>query len=108
MELICPTVFGGPDWFWKDQAARIMTIRYTLVNGAGPDAYNVKITSSTANNGVTTLTLIPIMVGDLASGTSIKVSIDYYIPVGVHSMTVANTACADDQCGTTYYYPVTP
>ena len=108
IELICPTVFGGPDWFWKDRVAGIMTIRYTLVNGTGTDAYNVKITGSTANNGVTTLTPIPVSAGNLVSGTSVMVSIDYLIPTGVRSMTVSNTVCADDQCGTTYFYPVTP
>jgi hypothetical protein len=108
LELICPTVFGTADWYWKDKAAGIMTIRYRLTNGVGPDAYSVKITSSTANNGVTTLTPIPVLVGDLTSGASVYVSIDYHIPAGVRSMVVANTACADDQCGTTYYYPETP
>jgi len=108
LDMICPTVFGTPDFNWKDQAARIMTIRYTLVNGTGPDAYNVKMTSSTADNGVITLTPMPILVGNLISGASVKVAVDYYIPVGVHSFTAANTACADDGCGTTYLYPETP
>lgn len=106
LEMICPTVFGAPDWYWKDKAAGIMTIRFDIVNGAGTDAFNVKINGSTATNGVTTLTPMPIAVGDLVAGTSIKVPIDYRIPAGVRSMTVANTACADDGCGTTYYYPV--
>jgi len=110
IDFICPLP-GSPDIYWKDRAhydARILTLRFSLVNGAGPDAYNVKVTGSTADNGVTAVTPIPIMVGNLASGASLGVEIDYHVPVNVGSFTVASTVCADDQCGTTYYYPEIP
>ena len=49
--------------------ARIMTIRYNLVNhDGGADADNISITGSNASNGVITLTPVPVTVGDLFSG----------------------------------------
>lgn len=105
LSIICPPVVNpndpAQDIAWKDKANRILTIKYTFRNGVGPDAYNVQVLSSGGPRGIVCLTPLPLTVGDIPSGGSVKVALDYYYPLGVPLSTTVS-ACAADQCGNVY------
>lgn len=105
LSIICPPVVNPndptQDIAWKDKANRILTIKYTFRNGVGPDAYNVQVLSSSGPRGIVCLTPLPLAVGNIPSGGSVKVALDYYYPLGVPLSTTVS-ACAEDQCGTVY------
>lgn len=108
LTIICPGIppFPSADFYWKDKPNRIMTIVYTFSDEVSPGAYNVKITASSGNSNagaLVNLTPLPRLVGDVIPGSPVKVALDYYWPVGVTSFNTVVTACADDQCGNTYW-----
>ncbi len=86
-----------------DHSYAIVGVDYRMDN-SGPDAFNVHMTSMTANNGIYLLDPLPVL-GDIAAGGSIPFTVQYYWPSGVSQYIFTNTACAEDQCLTQYFYP---
>lgn len=94
-----PYVVSGDPYRW-------VRVDYRMDN-SGPDAYNVRMLSMLANNGIylTNPLPLPLALGDIAPGGSVSFTVNYYWPVGVGSYKFTNTACAEDQCFTEYFYP---
>ncbi len=105
LTVVCPT-YPSPDFQWNS-VTRVMTITYTLSDEISPGAYNVKIMASSGSSNagpLVCLTPLPVLVGDVLPGSPVRVALAYQFPAGrVTSFNASVTACADDQCGNTYY-----
>lgn len=95
-----PYVVSGDPYRW-------VRVDYRMTNTGGPDAFNVRMMSMTANNGIylTDPLPLPLALGNITSGASFNFTVKYYWPVGVTTYKFTNTACAEDQCFTEYFYP---
>lgn len=105
LEIFCPQ-YPSADFQWNS-VTRVMTVTYTFSDNVSPGAYNVKIVTSSGNSNagpLVCLTPMPQVVGDVLPGSPVRVAVAYKFPAGrVTSFSTAVTACADDQCGNTYY-----
>ena len=102
-----PALSLGHRAFWAsfaDYSARNLSVEYKLASPGGP-AYSVQITGNTNTNGVTLLTPLPYLVGDMASKGTAAAVFQYQLPVGVQSWRSRIFASAQDVCGTLYKFP---
>ncbi len=98
----------APSAYWAsmaDYTNGVLTVDWPIRNDGTDSAYNVQLTSSSANNGVTLASTMPVSVGTIAASGTGTATVKYNIPTGVGSFHVSNMASADDQCGNTYTYP---
>lgn len=96
-----------PQAFWAsydDYILRQLSVNWTIRDNGLP-AYDVKLTRSDTNNGVTLLTDLPVSFGDISPGGSSTQTLKYHVPPAVTSWRSINGASASDACGTTYAYP---
>lgn len=98
---------SSPQAFWgsyADYIARELSVNWTVRDNGMP-AYDVKITSSVNNAGVTLLTGLPVSFGDIPAGGSSSQTLKYQTPNGVSRWYTIHNATAKDGCGTSYTYP---
>ena len=95
--------------YWNtlaDYNARLLSVDFVLANNGSDSAYNVTLTGSTADNGVTVSSGIPATIGTLGGGGGAGgATVVYHVPTGVGSFMTTNTATAEDGCGNVYNYP---
>lgn len=110
---------SAPSPFWAspgDYENRLLSVNWTISNIApqvvGDDnyyidnAYDVKITGSTNNNGVTIVTPLPVTVANIISVMgNASVTLKYHVPPGVGSWYTIMTGSATDICANSYTYP---
>ena len=84
---------------------RWVRVDYRMAN-VGPNAYNTRMLGMTATNGVylTAPLPLPLWLGNIPAAGSVSFTVSYYWPLGVTSTRFTNTACAEDQCLTEYFY----
>ncbi|MHB1325845.1 MAG: S8 family serine peptidase [Thermoleophilia bacterium] len=102
-----PALSLGHRAFWAsyaDYSARNLSVEYLLGSPSGP-AYSVQITGNINTNGVTLLTPLPYLFGDMESGGKAAAVFQYQLPAGVQSWQSRILASAQDVCGTLYYFP---
>jgi len=102
---------GQPQAFWgsyADYQAGVLSVTYAINNGGGTTAFNVMLTNSSTNNGVTVASSLPASVGNIAGGASAPVTVQYNIPSGVSWFNTANGATAQDNCGNTFTFGSQP
>lgn len=108
-------VCGKPDLrlfkdstFWNsyaDYLADELSVTYSVRNMSSQSAYDLRITSSTGDNGVVGLTGMPVLLGDLAGGGSVSTTIKYRLAAGVGQFISTTTGTSKNACGTLYTYP---
>lgn len=94
--------------FWAsyaDYTSGHLTATLSVINGTGGTAKNVQITGASGNMGVTSITTLPLNMGDLASGGSSDITLVYSIPPGTAHFSTGITAVAADTAGNSYTYP---
>jgi parallel beta-helix repeat protein len=96
--------------YWEDLSAfqsRLLSVKYSIRNvSSGSNAYEVKVTNSTATNGVSLYTPVPVLVGDIPGGSAAEVVLKYSVPPGVGSFKTSVFATALGCCGSNLYtYP---
>lgn len=102
---------NGVHWgSYADYLAGILTVQFTISNNsAAADAFDVAITGASNSGGVVLNTSTPMAVGNIASGGSAPVSLQYDVPEIVSLFTTNITATAKDGgLGNTYNYPQDP
>ena len=107
-----PTLgLGQPSPFWAsyaDYEAKLLSVTYDVINNGGTTAFNVTLTDSSASNGVSIASSLPVSIGNIATGTSVPVTVQYNLPPGVGSFRTTNGATAEDNCGNTHTYGSQP
>lgn len=101
--------------YWKtlqDYLDRALSVDYSIKNTSSRTAYDVQIVTSTASNGVSTITSMPADVGDISGGSSSIVTLKYMVPLVVaqppiliNNFSTEVTAASEDQCGHDFTYP---
>ncbi|MHB8859142.1 MAG: NosD domain-containing protein [Thermoleophilia bacterium] len=95
-----------PRWSsYADYLAHTLTVDWSLANAGANIAYAVQITASINSNGVTMTTPLPVPAGDIASGSSALLTLEYNVPSGVGSWRSTLYASALDGAGNAYTYP---
>lgn len=97
-----------PAPFWAsyaDYQARELSVTWTVVNKGPSNALNATITSSNNSYGVTLITVLPVLLGDIPVSGSTNITLKYRLPAGVTSWISSMTASAQDAAGATYTYP---
>lgn len=87
-----------------DYEVRNLSVDFMISNGNKP-AYNVNITGATATAGVTCNTVMPASLGNIGSGGSQIVTLNYTVPNGVAFFNTAVSASAQDEYGNEFTYP---
>lgn len=88
---------------YADYLARDLSVDYSLANGGG-DATGLQLAYLTATNGVMPVTQAPVPLGNLLSGASAGMTVQYLIPQGVtYFRTVSYVTCGDLGGGTNAY-----
>jgi hypothetical protein len=96
---------SGSKWdSYQAYLERNLSVSYTITNEGSSAAYNVKITASSGDHGVTLLTELPATAVDLNPGAEDLVSLTYHVPAGINSFRSANSATAQDDCGISHSY----
>ncbi len=90
---------------FADYEARNLSVDYSVGNTGSDTAYAVQVVGSTASNGVTCSTIMPVVLGDIAASGSHSLTLHYTIPNGVPTFTATVYATALDGCGNSYSYP---
>lgn len=92
---------------YSDYLNRLLSVNYSIRNvSSGSNSYEVKITNSTATNGVLLYTPVPVLVGDIPSGSAAGVVLKYYVPSAVYSFQTSVFGTALGCCGSNLYtYP---
>lgn len=90
---------------YADYLGRSLSVDYEITNTGDAIANDVRITSSTATNGVTLTTPVPATVGNLDSGSGVTRTLEYHVPAGVIRFMATVNAEANDGCGNSYSYP---
>ncbi|MBI5869894.1 MAG: hypothetical protein HZB44_02890 [Actinobacteria bacterium] len=89
---------------YADYTAGLLTVNYSVGN-SGINANTVQIVGSTSTNGVLLATATPVAVGNIATGGSAAVTLQYNVPGSVASFSTTTYATAKDLCNNTYAYP---
>ncbi|MGW8251794.1 MAG: hypothetical protein ACWGO1_14205 [Anaerolineales bacterium] len=99
LDLICS--WGDNGTYWEsvdDYQAGLLSIVYHLENNGTGTAYNLSLTSATADNGVTLATdLGSIILGDLGPGDAIDFILNWLVPQNVQHFVTSIDICADCQ-----------
>ncbi len=91
---------------YADYTSGLLSVDYTVTNNGNDTAYNVKLTGSSTNNGVTLSSGLPATIGNLGGGGGAgSATVVYSVPTGVGSFTANITGSAEDGCGHVYTYP---
>lgn len=100
---------GAPHAYWaslSDYNAGLLSVDWTNSNIGASIAYDIDITGSTNNNGVTLSTTLPLTVANIMSpGGSATATLKYNIPVGVTWFHTTMTGSTTDVCGNSYTLP---
>ncbi len=94
--------------FWAsfaDYTIGLLSVSYVVDNAAGPDAYGVSITGTVNTGGVNLVSAVPLSLGNIATGGSASMTLQYDVPVSVTGFLNTVQASAWDICGNGYTYP---
>ena len=106
LSLTCPTGNGVRWETMGDYQNRELSVDYTLTNNAAAYAYDVNITASPADGGVTLSTGLPYLVSSgLDIGASVTFTLRFHVPAGVMMYQTSTHATVRDEAGSLYYYP---
>jgi len=84
----------------------IVSVDYSVNVITEPTAYNVNIVGTTNTNGVTLVTPVPVVLGDVkACCGGASATLKYHVPAGVQMFRNTVQATAMDVCGNGYSYP---
>ncbi len=89
---------------YTEYQARLLSVDYALNNIAN-DAENATVVGIINTNGVSTYTLMPKGLGNIAAGGNMPFTIKYTIPPNTTTFVSSIYATADDPCGNHYEYP---
>lgn len=91
---------------YLEYIARRLMVDFTISNNSGPDAFNASIANTVNTNGISLVSVLPLAIGDIATGSDVSMTLVYYVPVG-SPMVFRTTIHADaqDLCGTVFSYP---
>ncbi len=107
--LVCPSGNGIRWETFSDYINRDLSVDYTITNNAAVYAYDLTVTQTPADNGVTTATPLPMVVDPaLGPGGMANFTIKFHVPPGVAVFRTSTHATARDDNGTVYYYPCRP
>lgn len=101
-------VLGKKKIYWRsysDYRFRLLSVDFQVTNSSIYPAYFVSINGSTATNGVTSTSLLPVPLGNMASGYTLPFTIRYTVPAGTVSFSASVTASCQDGPGNSYVYP---
>lgn len=99
---------GSPAPYWasyQDYQARVLSVSWAIANSGTTGANNVTMTASTPGAGVTLVSSLPAVIGNIGGGTSGNIVLRYQLPAGIHTFRVVNAASAEDECGNSYAFP---
>ncbi len=101
---------AAPSPYWaslSDYSAGLLSVTWTVRNTGTGEAWQVRLTGDTNNNGVTLASTLPATVGsgDIPAGSSGSVTFQYNVPAGVSSWHATVTGSAQDGGGASYTYP---
>ena len=89
-----------------DYTAGILSVDWSLSNPGENTAYNINIIGSSSTNGVSLISALPAVIGDLGGGGgSGAFTFQYYVPPGAVSFKTTTYVNAGDICGNSYAYP---
>lgn len=89
---------------YRDYADRLLNVDYKVTNSGEIVAFATSINGSSASNGVTATTTMPLWFDPLVPGDAQAFTVRYKIPEGVVSFTAQVTATAQDAAGSSYSY----
>ncbi|MHB8860084.1 MAG: hypothetical protein ACYC6Z_11495, partial [Thermoleophilia bacterium] len=89
---------------YADYSARKLSVDYSIGNSATAAAANVSVVGSTCTNGVTSASALPMPAGNIATGGSTSVTMQYNVPVGT-SVFKASTYATAQNGSSIYSYP---
>lgn len=90
---------------YNDYVARELSVEFIVSNTGGSEARDVQIDGSSNTNGVTLLTGLPTVVGNLTAGGSEQIVMRYSVPFGTGDFVSYLTGSATDLEGNTHTYP---
>jgi len=93
--------------FWAtyaDFTARKLSVSYSIGNTGAAGAANVAIVGSTATNGVSAASALPLSAGNIPASGSTSVTVQYNVPTGVGSFKTTTYATAQNGAAI-YSYP---
>ncbi|MHB8791897.1 MAG: right-handed parallel beta-helix repeat-containing protein [Thermoleophilia bacterium] len=99
---------GQPEPIWAtyvDYLQHRLSIRWPVNNDGNNTVYNAVVTGCMNTNGVMVETPLPLMIGDLAGGSSTTFTLAYSVPMGVGTFRSAIYLTANDRCHGAYDYP---
>lgn len=85
-----------------DYINREVSVDYQLNNTGNQGAFGVQVTGSTATNGVTMITPMPLALGEIGRGGAANYTLKYRVPLTTAGFTTYNTHSAEDLCGNSY------
>lgn len=95
LHLICN--YGSPGTYWESRAEydlHHLTVNYRVDNSGTGTAYDVRVQSGSATNGVTLVSPLPKALGDLNPTDWITFSLQWYVPAGVTGFQTQLSLCA--------------
>ncbi|MFA5802464.1 MAG: hypothetical protein WC911_08300 [Thermoleophilia bacterium] len=95
LHLICN--YGSPGTYWESRDEydlHHLTVNYRVDNSGTGTAYDVRVQSASATNGVTLVSPLPKALGDLNPADWITFSLQWYVPVGVTGFQTQLSLCA--------------
>lgn len=87
--------------YWRnlsDYLGRRLSIDFGAGNSGSSNAYNAAVTGSGATNNVSLISAMPVSLGDMPAGASVKVTLMYHVPVGGDSFETTSSLEAADKC----------
>lgn len=93
--------------YWQsyaDYTSRLLSVDYRVTNTGADTAYAAQITGSSASNGVSAVSIMPLSLGNLVPGAAHAATIRYSIPAGVTDFRATLMATAKDGAGSSYSY----
>lgn len=94
--------------YWASYADYVnsdLSADYSLTNSGPGDATGLRVVHLAVTNGVTSLTAVPVVLGNLAVGTGITTTIHYQVPSGVTTFRATIYVTCGDLTGGFYAYP---
>lgn len=96
----------APLWAsYSDYLARELSVQMTVRNNGSQQAMNVQIIASSNNAGVSLITPLPLVIGNINGITDVPFTLKYRVPVDVSIWLTSITATAQDTAGSMYTYP---
>lgn len=92
---------------YDDYTAGLLTVDYSITNTGSDTANSLQLVGSTASNGVTCSTAMPISLGNVPGGTTFPDSakVKYSVPAGVAFFMATVYVTAEDGNGNIFSYP---